>query len=148
MNLTSQQIEAVLTGEPAWRLVNKLHEQNLANLIYAYGEDRYSRRIARAIVSERHRRPIMTAAHLAEVVRRAVPGSPHARGEHIDSRTDPFSLGPAAHDTYQDDYNAAANPASWQALFAGRIASHQAIYDGLDLNCGNQLLAGASASLG
>ncbi len=77
-------------GEPAWRLVNKLHEQNLANLIYAYGEDRYSRRIARAIVTERHRQPIMTAAHLAEVVRRAVPGSPHARGERIDPATRTF----------------------------------------------------------
>ncbi len=77
-------------GEPAWRLVNKLHEQNLANLIYEYGEDRYSRRIARAILTERHQRPIMTAAHLAEVVRRAVPGSPRMRGEHIDPATRTF----------------------------------------------------------
>jgi 16S rRNA (cytosine1402-N4)-methyltransferase len=77
-------------GEPAWRLVNKLHEQNLANLIYAYGEDRYSRRIAKAIVAERHHRPIMTAAHLAEVVRRAVPGAPRSRGEHIDPATRTF----------------------------------------------------------
>src|SRR5438552_1714080 len=53
-------------GEPAWRLVNKLREQNLANLIFAYGEDRYSRRIARAIVEARRSQPIMTAAHLAE----------------------------------------------------------------------------------
>src|SRR5436190_3611190 len=77
-------------GEPAWRLVNKLHEQNLANLIFAYGEDRHSRRIARAIVRERHHRPIMTAAHLAEIVRRAAPGSPRTRGEHIDPATRTF----------------------------------------------------------
>jgi 16S rRNA (cytosine1402-N4)-methyltransferase len=77
-------------GEPAWRLVNKLHEKNLANLIYAYGEDRYSRRIAKTIVTERHHREIMTAVHLAEVVRRAVPGSPRTRGEHIDPATRTF----------------------------------------------------------
>src|SRR5262245_39747113 len=77
-------------GEPAWRLVNKLREQNLANLIYAFGEDRHSRRIARAIVDERRSRPIMTAAHLAEVVRRAIPGSPRTRGEHIDPATRTF----------------------------------------------------------
>jgi 16S rRNA (cytosine1402-N4)-methyltransferase len=77
-------------GEPAWRLVNKLRENNLANLIYEYGEDRYSRRIAKAIVDERHREPILTAAHLAEIVRRAVPGSPRSRGEHIDPATRTF----------------------------------------------------------
>ncbi len=77
-------------GEPAWRLVNKLREPNLADLIFAYGEDRYSRRIARAIVAERHQRPIMTAAHLAEIVRRAVPGSPRTRGERIDPATRTF----------------------------------------------------------
>jgi 16S rRNA (cytosine1402-N4)-methyltransferase len=77
-------------GEPAWRLVNKLREHNLANLIYEYGEDRYSRRIAKAIVDERHREPILTAARLAEVVRRAVPGSPRSRGEHIDPATRTF----------------------------------------------------------
>ena len=77
-------------GEPAWRLVNKLREENLANLIFAYGEDRYSRRIARAIVQERHQRPIMTSAHLADVVRRAIPGSPRTRGERIDPATRTF----------------------------------------------------------
>lgn len=77
-------------GEPAWRLVNKLHEQNLANLIFAYGEDRHSRRIARAIVSARHDGPITTAAHLAQIVRRSIPGSPHTRGEHIDPATRTF----------------------------------------------------------
>jgi 16S rRNA (cytosine1402-N4)-methyltransferase len=49
-------------------LVNQLPEQELANLIYCYGEERYSRRIARAIVQAR---PLSRTAALADVVARA-----------------------------------------------------------------------------
>ena len=41
------------SGEPARQLVNRLGEQQLADLIHRYGEDRFSRRIARAIVRRR-----------------------------------------------------------------------------------------------
>jgi 16S rRNA (cytosine1402-N4)-methyltransferase len=61
-----------LAGEPAWRLVERLSAEHLADLIYAYGEERLSRRIARAIVDARRREPIRTARQLAELVRRAV----------------------------------------------------------------------------
>jgi 16S rRNA (cytosine1402-N4)-methyltransferase len=77
-------------GEPAARLVNRLSERHLADLIFHYGEERYSRRIAAAIVEDRRRRPIETAAHLAQLVRRAVPGSPRSRGERIDPATRTF----------------------------------------------------------
>lgn len=60
-------------GEPTWRLINRLSPENLADLIYAYGEERHSRRIARAIVKRREESPIRTTMELAEVVRRAVP---------------------------------------------------------------------------
>lgn len=50
-------------------LVNHLSEKELADLVYEYGEERASRRIARAIV---YARPITTAAHLAAVIERAV----------------------------------------------------------------------------
>ena len=50
-------------------LVNTLDESELADLIFEYGEDRASRRIARAIVAAR---PLTTAAQLAEVIERAV----------------------------------------------------------------------------
>jgi len=63
-------------GEPTWRLVNRLSAENLADLIYAYGEERHSRRIARAIVERRRAGPIQTAAELAEIVRRSVPRAP------------------------------------------------------------------------
>ena len=50
-------------------LVNSLGEKELANLIFEYGEERASRRIARAIV---YARPISTARQLAEVIERAL----------------------------------------------------------------------------
>jgi len=66
-------------GEPAWRLVNRLDERRLAQLIHEFGEERYSRRIARAVVRRRSEKPIRTAAELAELVRRCVPRSPSTR---------------------------------------------------------------------
>lgn len=60
-------------GEPTWRLIDRLSPENLADLIYAYGEERHSRRIARAIAKRREESPIRTTVELAEVVRRAVP---------------------------------------------------------------------------
>lgn len=62
-------------GEPASRLVARLSGEHLADLIYAYGEERCSRRIARAIVEARRSEPIRTADRLAAVVRSAVPAN-------------------------------------------------------------------------
>jgi 16S rRNA (cytosine1402-N4)-methyltransferase len=62
-------------GEPAWQLLARLREKELADLIYQLGEERFSRRIARRIVEQRSQRPIRTAADLAQIVRRCVPRS-------------------------------------------------------------------------
>lgn len=75
-------------GEPASRLVNRLQAEHLADLIYAYGEERHSRRIARAIIERRRKEPIETAGQLAEIVRRAIPG-PRKKGQ-IDPATRTF----------------------------------------------------------
>jgi len=75
-------------GEPAWRLLDRMRPETLADLIYAYGEERYSRRIARAIAQRRRERPIRTAADLAELVRRSVPRSADTR--RIDPATRTF----------------------------------------------------------
>ena len=62
-------------------------ERTLADVIFQYGEERYSRRIARNIVSARAEAPIETTAQLADVVRRSVP----RRGyERIDPATRTF----------------------------------------------------------
>ncbi len=75
-------------GEPAARLINRLSAETLANLIYEFGEERFSRRIAGAIVARRREQPIQTAGELAEIVRRVVPRS--ANGERIDPATRTF----------------------------------------------------------
>ena len=62
------------TREGAADLVNDLDEKELADLIFEYGEERHSRRIARRIVESRRVEPILTTARLAEVVRKGVPG--------------------------------------------------------------------------
>jgi 16S rRNA (cytosine1402-N4)-methyltransferase len=60
-------------GQPARTLVNRLPEKELADIFWQYGEERYSRRIARRIVEARQEAPIETTAQLAELVRRCVP---------------------------------------------------------------------------
>jgi len=62
------------TRESAADLVNDLDAEELANIIFEFGEERHSRRIARKIVEARRVEPIVTTARLAEVVRRGVPG--------------------------------------------------------------------------
>jgi 16S rRNA (cytosine1402-N4)-methyltransferase len=74
-------------GEPAWKLIERLSAEHLADLIYKYGEERYSRRIARKVVERRRRAPIETAADLARVVRSSVP---RTRDERIDPATRTF----------------------------------------------------------
>jgi 16S rRNA (cytosine1402-N4)-methyltransferase len=76
-------------GEPAYRLLNRLSAEHLADLLYQYGEERLSRRIARAIVHRRQQEPIETAVELAEIVRRAYPPA-SKRGEKIAPATRTF----------------------------------------------------------
>lgn len=73
-------------GEPAWRLLEHIDQRALADLIYHYGEERFSRRIAAAVVEQRRQhRPVRTAAELAELVHRCIP-----RRGRIDSATRTF----------------------------------------------------------
>jgi 16S rRNA (cytosine1402-N4)-methyltransferase len=74
-------------GVPASELVNTLPERDLADLIWRYGEEPGSRRIARAIAREREREPIMTTTRLAEIVSRALGGR---RGRDIHPATRTF----------------------------------------------------------
>lgn len=68
-------------------LVNRLPERELADLIYTYGEERLSRRIARAIVRAREVAPLRTTSELVEVIRRAVPASYRHGRLHYATRT-------------------------------------------------------------
>jgi 16S rRNA (cytosine1402-N4)-methyltransferase len=76
------------SGETAADLVNEMDEEGLANVIYEFGEDRASRKIARAIVSARRQHRIETTGELAAIVRRA-SGRPSWK-PGIDSATRTF----------------------------------------------------------
>jgi len=71
------------SGESAADLVNRLDEAELADLIFELGEERFSRRIAAAIVRAR---PIARTAELAETIRRVMP----PKGDGIDPATRTF----------------------------------------------------------
>jgi len=75
------------TGDTAASLVARSTERELADGIYAYGEERFSRRIARAIVAARREQPIETTGRLAAIVRRAMPRRRYMR---IDPATRTF----------------------------------------------------------
>jgi len=72
------------TGETAEQVVNQEDENELADLIYEFGEERRSRRIARAIVRAR---PITTTAELAQIVSAAAPSM---KGDKIHPATRTF----------------------------------------------------------
>ncbi len=74
-------------GETAADLVNRLAERDLADLIYEFGEERASRRIARAICRARERRPIATTTELGEIVARASGIPRHKQRIHPATRT-------------------------------------------------------------
>jgi 16S rRNA (cytosine1402-N4)-methyltransferase len=67
-------------GLSAGDVVNTYPEERLATVIFEYGEERHSRRIARALVRARERAPLTTTAELAAIVAGSVPrrrGGPH-----------------------------------------------------------------------
>ncbi len=68
-------------------LVNKLPEKDLADLIYRYGEERLSRRIARAIVAARKESRIEDTRELAELIRKTVPATRDSFRIHAATRT-------------------------------------------------------------
>ena len=69
----------VTAGEPAWRLVEHLDADELADILFRYGQERFSRRIARRIVEARKAEPLRTAQQLATLVRRAIGSAAEPR---------------------------------------------------------------------
>jgi 16S rRNA (cytosine1402-N4)-methyltransferase len=74
-------------GPTAAEALRAVDERTLADLIYEFGEERHSRRIARAIVAARDQAPIETTGQLADIVRRAIPRKGYMR---IDPATRTF----------------------------------------------------------
>ncbi|MBB6097004.1 16S rRNA (cytosine1402-N4)-methyltransferase [Deinobacterium chartae] len=68
-------------GTSAYEVINDFEPEEIAAILYEYGEERHSRRIAREIVQARSEKPIETTTELAAIIKRAYPGG-HARGIH------------------------------------------------------------------
>lgn len=78
-------------GQTVAQWLNKADETDIANVIYEYGEERASRRIAKFIVNDRVENPVETTTQLAELVRRAVPSKkPRHKGKDIHPATKTF----------------------------------------------------------
>ena len=75
------------TGQTAADLIRNTSEQTLADIIFKYGEERQSRRIARAIVEARRTSPVTSTGDLASIVRRSLRRKGYTR---IDPATRTF----------------------------------------------------------
>lgn len=74
-------------GEAAWEWLARVDEKTLADTIYQYGEERFSRRIAKRIVEQRRTDPVKTADQLRETIYRCVPrGSSAGASSRMPSR--------------------------------------------------------------
>jgi len=74
--------------ETAADLVNNLSSEELESILFQYGEERWAKRIVRALVEEREREPIRTTQSLRKIVHRAIPRRFHSR--RIDPATRTF----------------------------------------------------------
>ena len=73
-------------GTTAAEILRDAREKELADLFYRFGEERFSRRIARAVVERRKREPIRTTTGLAELVSSAIPRRAWPRDIHPATR--------------------------------------------------------------
>lgn len=74
-------------GEDAMTWLAHVDETELANVLWNYGEEKFSRRIAKAIVTTRNETPITTTAQLATIIKYAIPRSKQSRDKHPATRS-------------------------------------------------------------
>jgi 16S rRNA (cytosine1402-N4)-methyltransferase len=102
-------------------IVNGWDERRLAGVLRDYGEERYAKRIARAIVRERQREPLETTTELVDVVAAAVPAPARFGGGHPAKRTFQAIRIAVNDELGQLDE---ALPLAWQVMRAGgRLAA-------------------------
>ncbi len=71
----------------AYNVVNEYEEDKLADVIFAYGEERWAKRIAEFIVKERNNAPFKTTGELVSIIKKAVPKGARQDGPHPAKRT-------------------------------------------------------------
>ena len=84
MTLKDSPTESDLTAK---EIVNKWDEENIADIIYGYGEEKFSRQIAKKIVKLRREKPIETTQDLVEVIEKAVPNWYKHKKIHFATKT-------------------------------------------------------------
>lgn len=133
--------------QTAAELVNRLPEEQLADVLYQLGEERYSRRIARAIARERKEHPLLTTLQLTEVVRRAVPRAYRHGRIHCATRT--FQALRIAVNRELDDLAASIQQAASLLAPGGRLCviAFHSIEDRIVKQTFRDLAAGASPML-
>ena len=68
-------------------VVNKYSEEELARIIYEYGEEKFSRQIAKNICRYRQEKQVETTSQLVEIIEKSIPGFSKAKGGHPAKRT-------------------------------------------------------------
>ncbi|WP_456048760.1 16S rRNA (cytosine(1402)-N(4))-methyltransferase RsmH [Abiotrophia defectiva] len=71
----------------AYEVVNEWPYEDLVHILYRYGEEKFAKRIARAIEERRAQRPIETTTELAEIVKMAIPAATRRTGGHPAKRS-------------------------------------------------------------
>jgi len=71
----------------AFDVVNRYSEEQLTNIIYEYGEERWAKRIAKLIVETRQTQEITTTGQLVDAIKRAIPAAARREGPHPAKRT-------------------------------------------------------------
>lgn len=71
----------------AYQLVNNSSQKELTDILYKFGDEKYSRQIARKIVERRQNRPIETTFELVEVIKEAIPAFARRTGGHPAKKT-------------------------------------------------------------
>ncbi|GIO30537.1 MULTISPECIES: 16S rRNA (cytosine(1402)-N(4))-methyltransferase RsmH [Paenibacillus] len=71
----------------AWHIVNEWPEQEIARVLYQYGEEKFSRRIAKFIVEHRAQSPIQTTGQLVDIIKEGIPAAARRTGGHPAKRS-------------------------------------------------------------
>ncbi|CAH1209027.1 MULTISPECIES: 16S rRNA (cytosine(1402)-N(4))-methyltransferase RsmH [Paenibacillus] len=76
--------DAYLTAK---EIINEWPEEEIARILYTYGEEKFSRRIARVIVEKRSQSPIETTGELVELIKEGIPAAARRTGGHPAKRS-------------------------------------------------------------
>ncbi|MDO4912139.1 MAG: 16S rRNA (cytosine(1402)-N(4))-methyltransferase RsmH [Lactobacillus sp.] len=71
----------------AYQLVNELSQKELADLLYKYGDEKFSRSIAKKIIEHRKVKPVVTTTELVDIIKEAIPAKARRTGGHPAKKT-------------------------------------------------------------